>query len=138
MRPSRAFLILPFVLLCGCRQTPLAPPAAGNVDLSGLQDSLERTAEKNLPIPSMLDSVTVELAADQLENRAREIQTAAQELGGTALANRENGGFRILVRVPGNQGTALRTRLGLQPSATAPATDGLEMIEIVLRPALSK
>ena len=79
-----------------------APPAASAADLAGLNESLARTAEKNLPAPTLAsEKIDIPSPAGELNARAEEVMRIVSAIGGTALkGDAPAGEERVLAYIP--------------------------------------
>ncbi len=79
-----------------------APPAAPAAGLAGLNESLARTAEKNLPAPTLAsEKIDIPSPADELNARAEEVMRIVSAMGGTALkGDAPAGEERVLAYIP--------------------------------------
>ena len=83
---------------------PIAPatPAAPAAGLAGLNESLARTAEKNLPAPTIAsEKIDIPSPAGELSARTEEVMRIVTAIGGTALkGDAPAGEERVLAYIP--------------------------------------
>ena len=131
----RFFPLLPLALglaaggLAGCHRKP--PPS-----IDGLTDALERSAEKEMPAPSLAsEQVILPVRPGQTDAQVSEVLQEATAAGGAALRSTDaSGRLSILATLPDNNADAFKAALRHEPSLMHPPSTTTCLIEILFQP----
>lgn len=107
-------------------------------DISGLQDVLQQSAERQLPAPAMTDgALSLPVAPAERPAEAERINQLAMELGGGCLhTDLPNGEISLMIQVPAPAEKIFRSRLLKKPLSeikVPPPEDSQVWIDITLR-----
>ena len=106
-----------------------------------LRQSLEKTADVILPVPTLGEgAMVVELPMDKLEEELQRVVRLAAGLGGTASSWNDGGTVRVVANVPSSAEVLFRESVerGVYDLNAAGETGAMVMIEVLIKPAAPK